>query len=202
MEENSRGNDDDDNDGVKDINDPFPTNPTGAVDTDGDGKPDESLPKPSWFTGRKLKADSDDDNDGVPDDQDAFPLDASEWRDTDGDGVGDNADTDDDDDGLSDAKEKTEGTDPKDADSDGRTPVGPVESRKEVRSLPMVGTLGHLTGRRFTPSRVHGQGEEKETRGRGGRRHYLRHCRVMVFLLMAPINYPKNRKCKKLVLMK
>ncbi|MFO7991065.1 MAG: hypothetical protein R6U61_02080 [Thermoplasmata archaeon] len=51
---------------------------------------------------------------------DAFPLDASEWKDTDGDGVGDNADTDDDDDGLSDAKEKTEGTDPKDADSDGR----------------------------------------------------------------------------------
>ena len=57
-----------------------------AVDTDGDGIPDE--------------IDPDDDNDGVDDSSDAFPLDPTEWEDTDGDGTGNNADLDDDNDGV------------------------------------------------------------------------------------------------------
>ncbi len=161
-------------------------NPTGSVDTDGDGKPDESLPAPDWFKGKKLKADNDDDNDGHRDNKDAFPLDASEWRDTDGDGIGDNADTDDDNDGLTDEEEENiYGTDPKDADSDGdgqrgRTPVGSVESRKQVRSLPLVDTISYLTDWRVTPCSVHSEGEEKEIRGRGGRRHRFRRCRMII----------------------
>lgn len=53
--------DDDDNDGVKDVDDAFPLDPDESVDTDGDG------------TGNN--ADTDDDNDGVPDVDDPFPLD-------------------------------------------------------------------------------------------------------------------------------
>ncbi len=56
---------DTDGDGVLDINDAFPNDPTETTDTDGDG---------------------------VGDNGDAFPNDASETVDTDGDGVGDNAD--------------------------------------------------------------------------------------------------------------
>lgn len=79
---------DDDNDGVQDVDDAFPLDPTETVDTDGDGVGDN--------------ADTDDDNDGVPDADDAFPLDPSESVDTDGDGIGNNADTDDDNDGVPD----------------------------------------------------------------------------------------------------
>lgn len=53
--------DDDDNDGFKDVDDAFPLDPDESVDTDGDG------------TGNN--ADTDDDNDGVPDADDPFPLD-------------------------------------------------------------------------------------------------------------------------------
>jgi len=55
--------DDDDNDGVLDIHDAFPLDPTEWLDTDGDGIGDN--------------ADWDDDNDGVPDVVDADPLNAS-----------------------------------------------------------------------------------------------------------------------------
>ena len=80
----------------------WPLNPTGAIDTDGDGKPDVAYPAPDWFTGTILTEDLNDDNDGANDVNDAFPLDEDEWLDTDGDGFGNNADTDDDGDGLPD----------------------------------------------------------------------------------------------------
>jgi hypothetical protein len=79
---------DDDNDGVADVNDAFPYNANESVDTDLDG------------TGNN--ADPDDDNDGVDDHLDTFPRDSSEYVDTDGDGIGNNADPDDDNDGISD----------------------------------------------------------------------------------------------------
>ena len=67
---------DDDGDGVPDVSDAFPLDPTEWSDTDGD------------FVG---------------DEADVFPEDAAEAFDTDGDGIGDNADTDDDGDGIADA---------------------------------------------------------------------------------------------------
>ena len=69
---------DDDNDGVLDINDEFPLDPSESKDTDGDG---------------------------VGDNADAFPTDPTETTDSDGDGVGDNSDVDKDNDGLTDTAE-------------------------------------------------------------------------------------------------
>ncbi|MEK9749906.1 MAG: hypothetical protein VW333_14430, partial [Pseudomonadales bacterium] len=87
----ARSDDDDDNDGVKDVNDAFPTDETEYLDTDGDGVGNN--------------ADTDDDGDGALDAADAFPLDASETTDTDGDGIGNNTDTDDDADGVKDTRD-------------------------------------------------------------------------------------------------
>ena len=52
--------DDDDNDGVADVDDAFPLDPDEWLDTDGDGIGNN--------------ADPDDDNDGIPDEQDEYPL--------------------------------------------------------------------------------------------------------------------------------
>ena len=99
--------DDDDGDGIPDVDDQFPldTDNDGldnVVDTDDDGDdyPDLEdafpLDPTEWLDtdldGIGNNADTDDDNDGTADDSDAFPLDASETADTDGDGVGDNSD--------------------------------------------------------------------------------------------------------------
>lgn len=83
--------DDDDNDGIPDLDDPYP------LDTDNDGL-DNSF-------------DSDDDNDGIPDLDDALPYD------TDNDGMRNDVDTDDDNDGAPDWWEIDQGTDPLDAGS-------------------------------------------------------------------------------------
>ena len=69
---------DDDDDGVEDLLDTFPVDPSEWTDADGDT---------------------------VGDNADAFPTDWSEQADTDGDGVGDNADTDDDGDGVADRQD-------------------------------------------------------------------------------------------------
>jgi subtilisin family serine protease len=79
---------DDDGDGVVDVIDVFPLDPTESIDTDSDG------------TGNN--ADTDDDDDGIADTGDVLPLDKNESLDTDGDGTGNNADTDDDGDGVAD----------------------------------------------------------------------------------------------------
>ena len=98
---------DDDNDGVLDINDAFPLDPSESVDTDGDGIGNN--------------ADTDDDNDGVRDNLDAFPLDPNESLDTDNDGIGNNADTDDDGDGVLDVNDAfpLDPTETVDSDGDG-----------------------------------------------------------------------------------
>ena len=80
---------DDDNDGVLDVNDYDPLDPEVSFDSDGDRIPDS--------------IDNDDDNDGVNDTEDPFPNDQNEWEDFDGDGVGDNSDDDDDGDGRPDS---------------------------------------------------------------------------------------------------
>lgn len=74
---------DDDNDGVPDYIDAFPLNAAAAVDTDGDGMPDDWL-QPNLLgctagtpTCNGLILDNDADNDGVPDYIDADPHNAA-----------------------------------------------------------------------------------------------------------------------------
>ena len=100
---------DDDGDGVEDINDAFPRDPSESADSDADGVGDnvdafpdnanewndtdgdgvgdniDSFPLDSGESG-------DSDNDSFGDNSDAFPEDPTEWMDSDGDGVGDNSD--------------------------------------------------------------------------------------------------------------
>ena len=90
---NQSCSEDEDGDGVADEIDDFPNDPAAAVDSDGDGKPDEWLPgKSAADSVTGLVLDSDDDNDGVEDSDDAFPKDPRDSADRDGDGLGDNAD--------------------------------------------------------------------------------------------------------------
>jgi hypothetical protein len=98
---------DDDNDGVSDLLDLFPLDPSETVDADLDGIGDN--------------ADTDDDNDDVPDEMDAFPFDATENNDNDNDGIGDNADTDDDNDNVLDSEDAFpfDPTETIDTDNDG-----------------------------------------------------------------------------------
>ncbi|BFM08448.1 ASPIC/UnbV domain-containing protein [Halioxenophilus aromaticivorans] len=118
---------DDDNDGVLDVDDAFPLDPTEWSDTDGDGVGDNTDLFPtdpteaydSDLDGVGDNADafpndpsesSDSDGDGVGDNSDAFPNDPTETSDTDGDGVGDNSDADIDNDGLVDSAETIAGS--------------------------------------------------------------------------------------------
>lgn len=108
---------DDDNDGVTDVDDPFPKNPNESVDTDSDGignnadddddndgwtDSTESLCFTSSLSSNSVPEDTDGDKtcdvndpdmdgDNVINEQDAFPLDVSEWEDRNNDGKGDNA---------------------------------------------------------------------------------------------------------------
>lgn len=77
---------DSDGDGVPDLYDAFPEDPTETTDSDGDGVGDnaDAFPNDPGET-------TDSDGDGVGDNADAFPLDPTEWLDSDGDGIGDNA---------------------------------------------------------------------------------------------------------------
>ena len=83
---------DDDNDGIPDSEDAFPTNATESIDTDGDGIGDE--------------LDPDADNDGVADENDnCITVANTNQADLDGDGIGDVCDTDADGDGYSNVDE-------------------------------------------------------------------------------------------------
>lgn len=77
---------DDDNDGVDDVDDLFPNDPDEWADFDEDGIGDNT--------------DDDDDGDGILDTNDDLPLNPDEVIDSDGDGLGDNEDPDDDNDGI------------------------------------------------------------------------------------------------------
>jgi len=81
------GQGDFDDDGVGDVCDMYPFDPTEAIDSDGDGVGNNADAFPFDPTETQ-----DTDGDGVGDNADAFPLDPTEILDTDGDGVGDNAD--------------------------------------------------------------------------------------------------------------
>jgi len=113
---------DDDNDGVMDVDDAFPVDGSETLDSDGDRVGNNR--------------DDDDDNDGVKDVDDLFPLNSDESKDTDGDGIGDRADDDDDNDGLLDKDEGEKGTDSLNSDTDGdgvkdgkdAFPLDPVEN--------------------------------------------------------------------------
>jgi len=99
---------DNDNDGVPDTEDLFPTDASEAYDHDLDGIGDnidadyESTTQDTDGDGIVDSFDFDDDNDGVPDISDPFPFDPTESKDLDGDGIGDTADEDDDNDGVND----------------------------------------------------------------------------------------------------
>ena len=94
-----------DRDGVPDMRDAFPSNPSEYLDTDGDG------------IGNQV--DSDSDGDGVADIEDGAPFDRYEVTDTDGDGVGDGADLDDDGDGVLDVFDDFPLDEQENADTDG-----------------------------------------------------------------------------------
>jgi len=98
---------DDDNDGVEDAIDAFPTDASESQDQDLDGVGDnaDAFPQDASET-------LDTDGDGVGDNADVFDLDVSESVDTDGDGIGNNADPDDDNDGFTDQEELADGTNP------------------------------------------------------------------------------------------
>lgn len=106
---------DDDGDGVADVMDAFPLDPSATTDTDGDGLPDSLNGNSTTNLTEDLDDDNDfwndtdeiacgtnplsnasvpvdSDNDTVCDPLDAFPNDSSEWADSDSDGVGDNSD--------------------------------------------------------------------------------------------------------------
>ena len=118
---------DDDNDGVEDVDDAFPLDPTETTDTDSDGignnadTDDDGDGVSDAEDDAPLDPTNDSDGDGAPNNADAFPLDNTETLDTDGDGIGNNADPDDDNDGVDDANDpwplQSEYT--KDTDSDG-----------------------------------------------------------------------------------
>ena len=119
--------DDDDNDGVEDVNDAFPLDATETTDTDGDGignnadTDDDGDGVSDSQDDAPLDPTNDTDGDGVANNSDAFPLDNTETTDTDGDGIGNNADPDDDNDGVDDVNDpwplQSEYT--KDSDGDG-----------------------------------------------------------------------------------
>ena len=95
--------DDDDNDGLPDLEESATGTDSTNPDTDGDGYCDG----PTAVAGVCQTG------------PDAFPLDPAEWLDTDGDGIGNEADTDDDNDGLPDLEESATGTDSTNPDTDG-----------------------------------------------------------------------------------
>ena len=96
---------DDDNDGVADDLDAFPTDESETLDSDNDGVGNNT--------------DNDDDNDGVSDGDDAFALDPSETLDTDGDGIGNNRYNDDYVDGVNDVDDSEPLIPAADSDGDG-----------------------------------------------------------------------------------
>ena len=118
---------DTDDDGYGDLVDELPLNGTEWLDTDDDGignnaDPDDDNDDVSDEDEAAMGTDPldpDSDDDGYLDNDDAFPLNSTEWRDNDEDGFGDNIDEDDDNDGLTDAEEADKGTDPMLADTDG-----------------------------------------------------------------------------------
>ena len=83
---------DNDGDGVSNLNDPWPDDPTRSVDTDGDGYSDNEDDCPNFFGNSTsgLVGCLDADGDGRPAEYDAFPNEISQWNDTDSDGYGDN----------------------------------------------------------------------------------------------------------------
>lgn len=104
---------DDDNDGVLDVDDAFPFDSTEDTDSDGDGVGDNS----DWAPNDSSES-ADSDGDGVGDNADQFPTDSTETIDTDGDGIGNNADNDDDNDGTVDEEDAFPLDDRYSADSD------------------------------------------------------------------------------------
>jgi len=82
---------DTDGDGVSDLNDDFPLDPTRNLDTDSDGYDDvedDCFEVPGTSTNGSLGC-FDADQDTWADVNDSFPLDISQWNDTDNDGYGD-----------------------------------------------------------------------------------------------------------------
>ncbi len=142
VDEASNGTDpldpDTDNDGVSDGDEvhTYNSNPLSS-DTDGDGLHDGA----EVAAGTDLH-NPDSDGDGVLDGADAFPLDATETIDSDGDGIGDNSDPDDDNDGLFDVDEATAGSDPFNWDTDQDLIADGVEVHNHTTDPTLADTDG------------------------------------------------------------
>lgn len=83
---------DTDGDGVSDLNDDFPDDPTRSLDSDTDGFDDSEDDCPNT-AGTSLNGSIgcfDADQDTWADQNDSFPMNPTQWNDTDGDGYGDN----------------------------------------------------------------------------------------------------------------
>ena len=132
---------DSDGDGVADVYDAFPNDPTESADLDGDGSGDNSDPDidgdgisnvyeiqlgtdpanaasvPPDLDGDGIPdtLDTDMDGDGVANNVDLFPSDSTEFSDLDADGIGDNSDPDRDGDGFSNDQEVAGGSNPDDS---------------------------------------------------------------------------------------
>ncbi|MEC9071586.1 MAG: hypothetical protein VX938_04365, partial [Myxococcota bacterium] len=84
---------DGDGDGIPDVQDLFPSDPSESGDGDQDGIGDNADTDDD-NDGTPDDIDADDDNDGTTDEDDALPSNPNETVDTDGDGMGDNSDPD------------------------------------------------------------------------------------------------------------
>ena len=84
---------DSDGDGMSDINDQWPNDPSKSEDSDGDGFDDgeDDCPNTPGNSTIGLLGCEDADGDGRPIGFDEFPTDGTQWNDTDGDGYGDEA---------------------------------------------------------------------------------------------------------------
>ena len=84
---------DTDGDGVSDVNDQWPSDPTRSMDADNDGISDgeDDCPYVSGNSTWILQGCLDTDGDGRTIEYDSFPSDKTQWNDSDGDGYGDEA---------------------------------------------------------------------------------------------------------------
>ena len=83
---------DTDGDGVSDLNDDFPMDPTRTTDSDADGYDDneDDCPNTAGTSVNGTLGCFDADQDSWADANDSFPINPTQWNDTDGDGYGDN----------------------------------------------------------------------------------------------------------------
>ena len=147
--------DDDDNDGVPDSQDAFPTNSTESIDSDGDGIGDE--------------LDPDADNDGMADEKDnCITVANTNQADLDGDGIGDVCDPDADGDGYSNVDETSCDGDPLNtsstpSDLDGDFVPDCIDTDKDGDGYEDTSDTFPLNASEWTDNDIDGIGDNADT---------------------------------------